>query len=67
MPFCSEVGKPRADRIRAARDVASSTSPTFVLLWRASTRTRLESCIGLSGWSFSGLSFSGTAPTNRLP
>ena len=39
----------------------------LVLLCRASTRTRLASCIGLSGWSFSGLSFSGTAPTNRLP
>ena len=28
---------------------ARSASPTPVLLWRASTRTKLESCIGLSG------------------
>ena len=33
--------------------------------WRCSTRTRLASVIGVSGWSRMPLSFSSTAPTNR--
>ena len=48
--LAGEIGKTRANGIRRrARVSARSTSPTLVLLWRASTRTRLESCIGLSG------------------
>ena len=62
----SRQPRPRSPRRRFAT-VDRSTRPTLPRLWRASTRTRLASCIGLSGWSFSGLSFSGTAPTNRLP
>ena len=56
----------REPRPRRATASARSTSPTLVWLWRASTRTRLESCIGLSGWSFSGLSFSGTEPHEQI-
>ncbi|WP_353850616.1 four-carbon acid sugar kinase family protein [Acidiphilium sp.] len=52
----------------APRSTASNgTRPTGRADWRASTRTRLESRIGLSGWSLSGLSASGTAPTKRCP
>ena len=51
---------------RRARSIARSTRPTLVLLCRPSTRTRLESCIGLSGWSFSGLSFSGTRADEQI-
>jgi hypothetical protein len=47
--LAGEIGK-RARTASAPRgSVADRTSPTLVLLWRASTRTRLESCIGLSG------------------
>ena len=46
---------------------ANGTSATGCALCRPSTRTRLESRIGLSGWSFIGLSSSGMSPTNRRP
>src|ERR1700722_17065887 len=44
-----------------------SMRPTEPFDCRCSTRTRLESCIGLSGWSLSGLSFKGVEPTDRGP
>ena len=47
--------------------VGRSMRPTGAFDWRSSTRTRLESRIGLSGWSFNGLSCRGTDPTKRCP
>ena len=41
--------EPRPDRLDALTTVNRSTRPTLLRLCRASTRTRLASCIGLSG------------------
>ena len=46
---------------------AKGTSPTFRGVWRDSTRTRLGSRIGVSGWSRIGESESSTSPTKRWP
>ena len=46
---------------------SKATRPTESLVCRCRTRTRLESRIGVSGWSFMLLSCSGTPFTNRWP
>ena len=45
--------------------VAYGTKPTVPSVCRDSTRTRLASVIGVSGWFSIPLSFSSVPPTNR--
>ena len=49
MPSAASAASRSAIASAPARTVASGTSPTPAALWRASTRTRSESRIGLSG------------------
>ena len=50
-----------------ARTRSKGTRPTSDSDWRASTRTRLGSVMGVSGWSCMPLSCSRASPTKRWP
>ena len=62
-----QSGERVAHRTGPAAIASQRTRPTLAGVWRASSRTRLLSRIGVSGWSRMWVSESSASPTNRCP